>query len=846
MALKEAKARLKINELLKEAGWRFFDEGKNPANVVVELNVKMTGKQVNDLGEDFDKTKNGFVDFLLLDENGKPFIVLEAKSEDKNPLVGKEQAREYAKSLYMKYVILTNGNIHYFWNIEKGNPQVITAFPSYESLKESRAFTNDVSKLYKEEIQKNYIALTQMPRYAEDPKYVDETMRGDFIYENGIRFLRQYQIDAIKALQKAVQQGNTRFLFEMATGTGKTMTSAAIIKLFLRTGNSKRVLFLVDRLELENQAKKSFVEYLKNDYKAVIFKENVEDWRKAEIVVSTVQTLLFNNKYRRIFRPTDFDLIISDEAHRSINGNSRAVFEYFLGYKLGLTATPKDYIKNVELGSIQSKDPRAWEKRQLLDTYKTFGCDSGEPTYRYSLIDGVNDPDGPFLINPIVVDARTEITTQLLSDEGYAVITNEEEETEEQYFVRDFEKKFFSDETNRMFCKTFLENAKRDPITGEIGKTILFAVSRNHASKITQILNEFTELIFPGKYNSDFAMQITSDIPNAQQYTVNFQNNNLSGKTTFVEGYKSSKTRVCITVGMMTTGYDCQDLLNVVLMRPIFSPTDFVQIKGRGTRKFTFELKENIAGIIEKTKVEKDKFKLFDFFGNCEYFEEKFNYDEVIKLPQRNNKLKKGNGDDGTDNPENTIYENTAPDPLSFVREEQIGLSGMKIDRKLYEKFEEAVKNDDYAREQYEQGNVAAVEKYLQEEVFDKPNDYINMDKLRRSINVDRKISLREILDKIFGSIPYFKSKMQLVEDEFEGFALTHEIPPEKYYEIKTFFETYITDREVRRIIEDRKYQMLSNCSSYSMEDLKKLGKGYMDVVVEYVNDNVNINRIAS
>ena len=196
-----------------------------------------------------------------------------------------------------------------------------------------------------------------------------------------------------------------------------------------------------------------------------------------------------------------------------------------------------------------------------------------------------------------IVDARTEITTQLLSDEGYAVITNEEDETEEQYFARDFEKKFFSDETNRMFCKTFLENAKRDPLTGEIGKTILFAVSRNHAAKITQILNEFAELIFPGKYNSDFALQITSDIPNAQQYTINFQNNNLSGKTTFLESYKSSKTRVCVTVGMMTTGYDCQDLLNVVLMRPIFSPTDFVQIKGRGTRKFTFELRENIAGI---------------------------------------------------------------------------------------------------------------------------------------------------------------------------------------------------------------------------------------------------------
>lgn len=845
MAQKEAKARLKINEMLKEAGWRLFDEGNKPANVAVELNVKMTSKQVNELGEDFDKTINGFVDFLLLDENGKPFVVLEAKSEDKNPLIGKEQARDYAKSLYIKYVILSNGNIHYFWNIEKGNPQIITAFPSYDSLKDSKAFSNDVSRLYEESVESNYIALTQMPRYAEDPKYVDEEARKDFIYENGLRFLRKYQINAIKALQKSAQQGNTRFLFEMATGTGKTLTSAAIIKLFLRTGNAKRVLFLVDRLELENQAKKSFVEYLKNDYKAVIFKENVEDWRKAEIVVSTVQTLLFNNKYRRIFRPTDFDLIISDEAHRSINGNSRAVFEYFLGFKLGLTATPKDYIKNVDVGGLQSKDPRAWEKRQLLDTYKTFGCETGEPTYRYSLIDGVNDPDGPYLINPIVVDARTEITTQLLSDEGYVVITNKEDETEEQYFTRDFEKKFFSDETNRMFCKTFLENAKLDPLTGEIGKTILFAVSRNHAAKITQILNEFAELIFPGKYNSDFAMQITSDIPNAHQYTINFQNNNLSGKTTFLEGYKSSKTRVCVTVGMMTTGYDCQDLLNVVLMRPIFSPTDFVQIKGRGTRKFTFELKENISGIIEKIKCEKDNFKLFDFFGNCEYFEEKFNYDEVIKLPQRNNKPKTSGGDI-TDGSENTIYENTAPDPLSFVKEEQIGLAGMKIDRKLYEKFEETVKNDDYAREQYEQGNVAAVEKYLYEEVFDKPNDYINMDKLRRSINVDRKITLKEILDKIFGIIPYFKSKMQLVEDEFEGFALTHEIPPEKYFEIKTFFETYITDREVRRIIEDRKYQMLSNCSSYSMEDLKKLGKGNMDLIVEYVNDNVNINRMAS
>lgn len=843
MAQKEAKARLKINDLLREAGWRFFDEGNQPANVVVELNVKMTQKQVNAMGENFDKTKNGFVDFLLLDENGKPFIVLEAKSEDKNPLIGKEQARDYAKSLYLKYVILSNGNLHYFWDIERGNPQVITAFPNYESLKESKAFSANPMKLYNEDVGDNYIAITQFPKYDKDPKYIDESTREEFIDENGLRFLRPYQIKAINALQKAAQKGCTRFLFEMATGTGKTLVSAAIIKLFLRTGNAKRVLFLVDRIELENQAKKNFIAYLKNDYRTLVFKENTEDWRKAEIVVSTVQTLLFNNKYRRFFKPVDFDLIISDEAHRSINGNSRAVFEYFLGYKLGLTATPKDYIKNVKIEKLQANDPRAWEKRQLLDTYKTFGCESGDPTFRYSLLDGVKEG---YLVNPIVIDARTEITTQLLSDKGYAVVVTPKDETEptdpdeeDTYFAKDFERKFLSETTNQIFCKTFMENAKRDPITGEIGKTIIFCVSRNHAAKIAQILNVMAHDLFPGKYNSDFAMQITSDIPNAQRYTINYQNNNLSGTTGFLEGYKSSKTRSCVTVGMMTTGYDCEDLLNIVLIRPIFSPTDFVQIKGRGTRKYKFRYTEKIGGENETTIKEKDGFKLFDFFGNCEYFEEKFNYDQVIQLPKR------GSGDgEGPRIP--VTYENTAPDPLQYFRETPIGPEGMKIDRKLYEKFEDQVRNDDFAKEQYEQGNYKAVEKYIMEEIFEKPEDYLNMEKLRRFINIDRRVTLREIIDKIFGAITAFKTKRQLVEDEFEGFSLTHNIDPDKYYDIKNFFEAYLTDKEFRRIIEDQDYQMLSTCSSFNMKDLKRLGTENMSMIVDYIHDYVNTHKFAS
>ncbi len=115
----------------------------------------------------------------------------------------------------------------------------------------------------------------------------------------------------------------------------------------------------------------------------------------------------------------------------------------------------------------------------------------------------------------------------------------------------------------QLFCKTFLENTLRDPISGEIGKSIVFAVSQNHAAKMAQILNQMADNMFPGKYQSDFAVQVTSLIPDAQQITINFTNNNLLGIGNFLPAYKTSKARVCVTVGMMTTGYDCPDILNL-------------------------------------------------------------------------------------------------------------------------------------------------------------------------------------------------------------------------------------------------------------------------------------------
>jgi len=719
MAEKEAKARIKINKLLEEAGWRFFDTEEGKANIILENNVKVTQNILNEFGEDFEKTKNGFVDFLLLDEQGLPFIVLEAKAEDKNPLFGKEQARKYAIAQHCRFVILSNGNIHYFWDLERGNPHIISKIPSPKTVKGYARFKPDRNRLVEEIVGEDYIVLTQKPDYKDDPSYKNNETRQKFVVENKLRFLRKYQLQAIKAIQNAIKQGKDRFLFEMATGTGKTLVSAGVIKLFLRTGNARRVLFLVDRLELEDQAYKAFRDYLKNDYTTVIYKENRDDWRKAEIVVSTIQTFLSKNRYKRLFSPDDFDLVVSDEAHRSIGGNSRSVFEYFIGYKLGLTATPKDYLKNIDISKLGEKDPRQLERRLLLDTYKTFGCENGEPTFRYSLVDGVKEG---FLVNPVVVDARTEITTQLLSDEGYAVIKQNEEgkEEEEIYMQKDFEKRFFSENTNRAFCKAFLENADRDPISGEIGKTIVYCVSQKHAAKITQILNEMADQMFPGKYKSDFAIQVTSSVQDAQIFAVNFANNKLSGYSEFIQYYRTSKTRVCVTVGMMTTGYDCPDLLNLCLMRPIFSATEFIQIKGRGTRKYNFV--NDITDLqIKKQLGDKPKvyFKLFDFFANCEYFEEKYNYDEVLELP-------KISGDDYNlkdftsgmySSDASHEYHSNRFDQIVTMDHSIIGLDGMKVDRMYFQKFEKTIIEHPIIKQKADEGRWEELLKYIEENI---------------------------------------------------------------------------------------------------------------------------------
>jgi type I restriction enzyme R subunit len=847
MAEKEAKARIKINKLLEEAGWRFFDSESEPANIILESNVKF-----NDLGEDFEKVKGGFIDFLLVDDSQKPLVVVEAKSEKIEPLFAKEQARKYALAQKAHYIILTNGNVHYLWNLEKGNPERIHAFPTLQSLQAYQSYQPDPNKLINELIAKDYIALTQLPNYMDFPEFKDDGKRDSFMKERKLRFLRPYQIKAIESIQGKVREGKNRFLLEMATGTGKTLTAAAIAKLFYKTGNARRILFLVDRLELERQAQKDMDTYLKNDISTVVYKENKGDWRRAEIVITTIQSLLVNNKYKKYFSPTDFDLLISDESHRLLGGgNSRALFEYFLGYKLGLTATPKDYLKNIDTENYD--DPRELERRMLLDTYVTFGCESGIPTFRYTLVDGARDK---ILVQPTVIDARTDITTKLLSEEGYGVVVNSSTEegvevSEEVFYKqRQFERKFFSDDTNRLFIKTFIDNGLLDPLSKEFGKSLVFAVSQKHAAKLTQLLNEYADRKWPNKYKSDFAVQVTSIIPESQQMTIDFSNDKLLGFSQWgsddeiLSEYKTSRARVCVTVGMMTTGWDCPNILNLALMRPIFSPTEFIQIKGRGTRIFDFEFKYKSEFGQEVIKYPKSTFKLFDFFAVCEFFEEKYNYDEVLKLPKSFNSVD-GPTIDLPPKPKKDGYEYQDEDFIENIQERIVGSEGMKVDRMFFQQFETSVRQDVEITKAIEEGNIDAAMGLTLEKYLNKPQEFYTIEKLRKSLKIDRKVTLREILEQIFMGAQ-IKGKEELITDEFEKFISTVELDSLKDIDaLRYFFYAYITDSDVRNIIDNQDYTALNYTPSFTTEDFIRVDDKMRSFIPSYIKTYIPLDKFA-
>jgi hypothetical protein len=390
-----------------------------------------------------------------------------------------------------------------------------------------------------------------------------------------------------------------------------------------------------------------------------------------------------------------------------------------LSERIGLTATPKAYLKNIDAGKLHAENPKALEARLLRDTYHYFGCTPGEPTYRYDITDAVKDPEGPFLCLPKIVDVRSDVTTQALDDKGWAVTINEQDE---DYKIQDLERKIFVPARNRLMCEAFLQYAQRDP-GGNLGKTIVFAVNQNHATALTKILNELQ----PG-----LAITITSRIPDASTIAKEFRD----GKR---------KERVAVSVDMLSTGYNCRDLLNIALMRPIFSPTEYIQIKGRGTRRYTFR--------IGHTEYEKQCFYLLDFCAVAEYFEEKYDYTVPLSLPKPKTEaqpkligayppIDSGESqvcDAERDKQEIPVWEGR--DIVVFEEVRIIGPNGEKVDAMTFRgcfvrDVSAFARKDGEFNVAVEDEDDDTVETLLQERFFHRPEMYYSTDKLVRAYGV--------------------------------------------------------------------------------------------------------------
>jgi type I restriction enzyme R subunit len=433
---------------------------------------------------------------------------------------------------------------------------------------------------------------------------------------------------------------------------------------------------------------------------------------------------MIDRRYRDEFTPFYFDLVVNDEAHRSIYKDAREVVQFFQATRVGLTATPKAYLKNVNIEELGEQDPKTLEARQLRDTYHYFGCEPGFPMYRYDIIDAVQDPEGPFLCLPKIFDVRSDITTKALAEKGWAVVINEQEEN---FKIQDLERKVFTPARNQLMCEAFLKEAQKDP-RGQLGRSIVFAVNQTHATNLTKIFNEL---------QPELAVTITSRIKDASSIAKEFR-----------DGKRSE--RIAVSVDMLSTGYNCRDILNIGLMRPIFSPTEYIQIKGRGTRRFTFKF--------GNPEYEKKNFFLLDFCGVAEYFQENYDYSAPLKVPREKAAGEMGTGAAGGDGrgeagaegagdgqsstpPPREIPTWEGTDVLSSREVIEVGSEGEKVDVMTFRgSFEQDVRQfaeqDGDMKSAVDDEDDDAVETLMNERFYHRPRMHYSPDKLIRSYGV--------------------------------------------------------------------------------------------------------------
>lgn len=483
-----------------------------------------------------------FADYVLLGSDGQPLAVVEAKRTFRDELVGKRQAADYASAIKARFginpfVFLTNGKEIQFWDLDRYPPRKIGGFYTRDDLERLR----------------------HQQRHAQPLQ--------DVAINPGIAG-RDYQNEAIRRVTEGIDAAKRRFLLVMATGTGKTRTTIALVDTLLRARRVQRVLFLADRRELVRQAMSEFKSYLPNESLARI--ENGET-SGARIQFSTYPSMM--RVYDRL-SVGYYDLIIADESHRSIYQRYKAIFDHFDAIQLGLTATPTDYIDH--------------------NTFELFDCGDGAPSYYYSYEQAIEDGN---LVNYRVLDAQTHF--QLKGIQGDALpeplqqmARDQGVELDELNFEgSDIEKGVVNQGTNDAMVREFMDKSRKD-IRGLPHKAIIFAVSHAHAKRFYESFNR----LYPELQRQGMAEIIDSHMERADATLDDFK-------------YRSMP-RVAISVDMLDTGIDVPPIRNLVFAKPVFSKVKFWQMIGRGTRPYT----DRTTGEVKQDFLIIDHWKNFAWF----------------------------------------------------------------------------------------------------------------------------------------------------------------------------------------------------------------------------------------
>ncbi len=342
---KEALSRILINRMLITSGWRLLDDGEKKKNVILEQGYR-AGKTTK------------FTDYLLLDTYIRPLAVIEAKKADYPLKSAKTQAMDYCRSMNVNYFYLSNGEEHYFAAVKDGALHSVDSFLSQEELQNLSEGQLDRTNLLEQSCDNTILTEIKILDVKRTLNSFVGTAKREFLSSHRIKFLRGYQVDYVKAIIDSAQKGNSSFLLKTVTGTGKTLTFAAIIEVVLQSKNAHRVLFLVDRIELENQAKRAFDAVFNNGqhYTVNIYKEGKVSWRSSKIMITTVQSLLAQDRYKKEFLPSGIAFFDEKGLVVLCNRKMHSLCFALMGKYLQLESDLKNVLENLTENSGVKKD----------------------------------------------------------------------------------------------------------------------------------------------------------------------------------------------------------------------------------------------------------------------------------------------------------------------------------------------------------------------------------------------------------------------------------------------------------------------------------------------------------